>query len=273
MQIIAVSDRFVLHHYLGLGAVGVYALGYRIASVLETVNAGLGNAYRAIFMSNAAELDRTSATDSHAELRERRHRTGQKLADIELKLLTAASLSAQALSSATRELLSLTRIDVQTFAPAWAVSYIVCWGLFAHASYAVLVTPLLYAQGATSRLFWISGTAALINVLACVAFVPQSGLLAAAWATASAHACLAIGAWWTGRRVWPLPRAWGRWGALLACHSVVIAGSFQLDLRVGAWSMRIAAKAALLIASTLVCARCASVSPRLLLQLWPFRGR
>jgi O-antigen/teichoic acid export membrane protein len=264
MQIVAVSDRFVLHHYLGLSAVGVYALGYRIASVLETVNGGLGNAYRTLFISSAAELDR--ADRDEAGLAERKQQAGFKLADIELKLLAAASFSGLALSGATRELLALTRIDLQAFAPAWGVCYIVCWGLFAHAAYAVLATPLLYAQRGTARLFWISGAAAVINVLACVAFIPRGGLLAAAWATAAAHACLAIGAWLTGRRIWPLPRPWVRWGALFACHSLVIACSFQLDMQVTAWPTRVAAKAVLLVAGAFICARCANVSPSVLLQ-------
>lgn len=257
MQIVAVSDRFVLHHYLGLGAVGVYALGYRIASVLETVNGGLGNAYRTIFMSSAAELDHGATS---AELEERRRQTGVKLADIELKLLAAASFSAQGLSSATRELLSLARIDLQVFAPAWSVTYVVCWGLFAHAAYAVLVTPLLYAQRGTARLIWISGAAAVLNVLACVAFIPSSGLVAAAWATAAAHACLALGAWLSGRRIWPLPRSWGRWAVLFACHSLVIACAFQLDVQLSEWPARVATKTVLLIISAGVCARCCNVS-------------
>jgi hypothetical protein len=134
-------------------------------------------------MGSAAELDR--AAPGEAELDQRKHQTGIKPADIELELLAAASFSAQALSIGTRELLSLTRIDVRAFAPAWAVCYIVCWGLFAHAAYAVLATPLLYAQRETARLFWISGVAAPVNVLACVAFSPHSGLVAAAWATAA----------------------------------------------------------------------------------------
>lgn len=263
MQAVAVFDRFALNHYLGLGAVGVYALGYRIASVLESVNGGLGNAYRAMYMRKAAELDRAAAATVAAG--EVRQVAGEKLADLELKLLAAASFSAQLLATGARDLLQLVRIDAQAFSSAWTVTYVVCWGLFAHAAYAVLATPLLYAQRGTARLFWISGAAALVNVLGCVVFIPLAGLIAAAWATAAAHACLATGAWWAARALWQLPRSWGRWGALLAWHSVALAAAFQLDARLDAWLPRCAAKAALMVISAFVCARCAALSPRSLL--------
>lgn len=88
----------------------------------------------------------------------------------------------------------------------------------------------------------------------------SSGLLAAAWATAAAHASLAVGAWLGGRSIWPLPRPWSRWGALFACHSLVIACAFQLDVQLSEWPARVATKAALLGASALVYARCCNVS-------------
>jgi O-antigen/teichoic acid export membrane protein len=253
LQVVAVSDRFVLHHYLGVGAVGVYGLGYRIASVLEAVNGGLGNAYRAVFMRSAAELEQ----DGVAE--EQRQREGVKLAKLEVQLLAAASFGALALSAAARDLLALARIDLQLFGAAWQVSYIVCWGLLAHAAYAVLVTPLLYVERGTSRLLWISGAAALVNLLACIALVPYAGLAAAAWATAAAHLCLAGGAWLSGRSVWPLPRSYTRWAGLFVWHSAGIACAFQLDMWLDDWPTRIAAKAALLSVGALLCASLAQV--------------
>jgi hypothetical protein len=53
---------------------------------------------------------------------------------------------------------------------------------------------------------------------------------------------------------------------LFAAHSLVIATAFQLDLRIAAWSARVAAKAALLVTSAALCMRCVDVSPRALLQ-------
>jgi hypothetical protein len=136
----------------------------------------------------------------------------------------------------------------------------------------VRAIALLREQAAAADSLWDNGqrhldfvppdgwAAALLNVLACVAFIPGSGLIAAAWATAAAHACLAVGAWLSGRRIWPLPRSWGRWGALFACHSLVTACAFQFDAQLSAWPARVAAKAALLIVSAIVCARCSNVS-------------
>jgi O-antigen/teichoic acid export membrane protein len=240
MMTIAVFDRFVLSHALGLQAVGVYALGYRIASVLEAVNGGFGNAYRALFMSSAAEVERGAQP---------RQRVAAVLAGLELKLLAAVSFCAQGLSCATRDLLELARVDMWVFASTWRVAYVVCWGLIAHAAYALLATPLLYAQRATSRMSWISGTAALLNVALCVVLVPRLGLLAAAWATAASHVCLALGAWLAGRRIWPLPRSVVRWAALFLWHTLLICSAYQLDASVETWPVRIAAKLGLLLLS------------------------
>ena len=243
MQVVAVSDRFVLNHYLGLSAVGVYALGYRIASVLESVTGGLANAYRALFMASAADASQDRAQQD------------ARLADLELKLLAAVSFGAHALSIATRDVLALVHIDLLAFAEAWQVSYIVCWGLLAHAAYAVLAAPLFYAQHATSRVAGISMAAAAVNLVGCLLFVPRVGLHAAAWATAASHICLAAGAYVLGRRVWTLPRSLPSWSMLFAWHSLVLALGWQVDVHLDTWPQRIAAKAVLVLLSALVCTR------------------
>lgn len=258
MQVVSMSDRFVLGHYIGLSAVGVYSLGYRIAGVLETINAGLGNAYRALFMQNAAEVD--SATDTQAAAR--RANVAVRLARMELLLLTASSLGGQLLALAARELLWLARIDLQAFSGAYAVSYIVCAGLLCHAAYGVLATPVFYARHATARLPVVSGVAALVNLVACLIWVPRVGMLAAAWSTALSHATLALGAWLLGRRIWALPRPRRSWAILFAMHALVLFAGFQLDVRVADWLPRVGAKLALTVMSTTLALRVVGVSVR-----------
>jgi O-antigen/teichoic acid export membrane protein len=249
MLLVAMADRFVISHALGLSAVGVYALGYRIASVLETVNGSLGNAYRAMFMAAANALpEAPTRAAPHDSLR------ADALARItrsELWLLAAASLSGQGLALASRELLLVAGIDAVDFADAWRVTYIVCWGLFAHAAYVLLATPLFHAQLGTRRLPWISAAAALVNVLACVVYVPTSGILAAAWATAASHITLACGAWLLARELSPAPRAWRGCALLLTCHSLSLLAGWHIERQLIDTLPRLAAKASLLLAGCL----------------------
>ncbi|HEY2732348.1 MAG TPA: lipopolysaccharide biosynthesis protein, partial [Polyangiales bacterium] len=197
MQIIAMADRFVLGHFLGLGAVGVYSLGYRTANVLETINGGMGSAYRALFMKSAPALESASWGEVAA-----------RLVRMELLLMAAASFGAQLLSLGMRELLLVAHIDEHVFAESYHVTYIVCFGLFAHAAYALFATPIIYTQGAIGRLPLISAAAASVNLLGCVLFIPRNGLLAAAWATAASHVTIALGAFLVGRKLVPLARPW-----------------------------------------------------------------
>lgn len=254
MQIVGMSDRFVLGHFLGVGAVGVYSLGYRVATVLEAVNGALGNAYRAIFLNTASALEHVTAAE--------REQGAAKLARTEVLLLTASSVLAQALALATRELLLLVGIDLREFAEATSVTSIVCWGLFAHAVYCVFAAPIVYAQKITGRLPWVSALAAIVNVLACIVFVPQFGLLAAAWATAAAHFALACGAWFAGREAFPVPRPFRRWAALFALTSVVIGAGWQLDRQVADPGVRVAAKLAILVVSALATMRASNTTLR-----------
>lgn len=264
MQVVAMADRFVIGHYLGVGAVGVYSLGYRIAGVLETINLGLVNAYRAIFISAAVGLERVG----HASVGLQREAATEKLAQTELALLAASSTLAQALAVTTHELLVLARIDLKEFAEAASVTYIVCWGLFAHAAYSVLATPLVYAQRSISRLPVISATAAILNLGSCILFVPRSGLLAAAWATAASYLTLACGAWFFGRTVFPLPRRWRSWGALFTVNTCVIAAGWQLDRTLPGWQERAFCKVALLLLSAALTLRSIDMTPRALLGAW-----
>lgn len=268
MQIVGMADRFVIGHYLGVGAVGVYSLGYRIAGVLEAVNLGLVNAYRAIFMSTAVGLERADK----ASVALQRAAATEKLAQTELALLAASSMLAQTLAVTTHELLVLARIDLREFAEAGSVTYVVCWGLFAHAAYSVLATPIIYAQHSISRLPVISATAAILNLGGCILFVPRAGLLAAAWATAASHFALACGAWFFGRNIFPLPRRWRSWCALFTVNTCVIAAGWQLDQTLPGWQERAFCKAALLALSAALTLRAIDMTPRALLGAWTRRS-
>lgn len=268
MQIVAIADRFVIGRYLGVGAVGVYSLGYRIASVLETINVGLGNAYRAIFMSTAVGLERAAEAGAAPQ----RAAASEKLAQTEIALLAASSMLAQGLALATRELLLLARIDLREFADAASVTYIVCWGLLAHAAYVVLATPIIYAQRSISRLPVISAAAALLNLGGCLVFVPRLGLVAGAWATAASHIALACGAWFFGRNILPLPRQWRSWCVLFVLTTCVNAAAWQLDRAVHDWRARVGVKAALLALSALLTLRSTGITPRVLVGVWTKRS-
>jgi len=215
-------------------------------------------------MQNAADADQ--AAQGETERTARRADIAARLARMELLLLTASSLGAQLLALGARELLLLARIDLGVFHGAVSVSYIVCAGLLCHAAYGVLATPVFYARHATARLPLVSGSAALLNLVACVLWVPHLGMLAAAWSTALSHASLALGAWLLGRRVWDLPRNWRSWSGLFALHALSLLAGWQLDAHIAWWPARVAAKLGLVGASAALALRCVGVSVQELAQ-------
>jgi O-antigen/teichoic acid export membrane protein len=250
MQIIAVWDRLVINHALGLGAVGVYSLGYRIAAIVEMANVGLAGAYRASFFSHAARLDEPGGLGRAA--------FAARTARLEHGFLAASGMLALSVSLGTRELLLLARVDPVAFADSWRVTTIVCAGLFAHAGYSILATPIIHATRAIGLLPAVSGLGALVNVVGCVVFIPRYGFLAAAWATVAAHVTIAIGAFFAGQRAMPLPRSFGTWGKLAAATLLAIAVGYQCDAHFATTSWRVGAK---LVVATSAC-----------LALWLFSG-
>jgi O-antigen/teichoic acid export membrane protein len=101
---------------------------------------------------------------------------------------------------------------------AGAVPFL-CFGVAAYSGYSVLAIGV--GRTRQTQLNWIvSGAAALINIVLCIALIPPYGMMGAAVATAVAYLALFVGMTINSQHVYPVPYQWRR---VLTLSSVAIA--------------------------------------------------
>lgn len=259
MQFIISCDRLILTHAWGLGAVGVYAIGARVARVIEAINQGMAAAFRTTFIAHAKRFDAARAdgdTDvAHAEL--------DALARLRVLIFAVACLVCQGVCATAFEVLRALLPNHTGFNEAWRVVPILALGLLGNASYQIFAQSVLYAAGRVRMLPLCSGFGALTSLAAAVLLISPYGAMGAALSNAIGWVTLAASTFLAGRRALPIPQRLrdGLW--LLVTTILLAIGCYALDSNVHAIAPRLACKLVLLSLAVAITCRVADLPRQL----------
>jgi O-antigen/teichoic acid export membrane protein len=184
-------DRLFINGYKGQAEVGIYSLAVRIASVI-------------VFLMTAFQLAwpafAYSIRDDGAAKR--------TYAYVLTYLLFITCWMSLALGSLAPWLVSLLAPHGNFERSAGAVPFL-CFGVAAYSGYSVLAIGV--GRTRQTQLNWVvSGAAALVNIVLCIALIPPYGMIGAAIATLVSYVALFLGMWLRSRAIYPVPYQWRR---------------------------------------------------------------
>jgi O-antigen/teichoic acid export membrane protein len=184
------SDRFFLSHLSGLGEVGLYEIGVRIASAMVLLLTAFRTAWPA-FAYSITDDDEAKRT----------------YAFVLTYLVVIASWAALGLG-----LLAPWLVRLLTTPPFYEGSKVVAplaFGTVAYAAYIVMAIGVGRAR--RTQFNWaITGTAAAVNVALNLILIPPYGMMGAAISTIAAYVAMFLGMTFNAQRVWPVPYQWRR---------------------------------------------------------------
>jgi O-antigen/teichoic acid export membrane protein len=204
---LSLSDRIVLSHFVSMEQLGIYSLGYRVASILDMLFQSFNMAWAPLFYRMAAE--EADAPRTFARL-------------TTYYGIAAFSLTLGALLLFEDLLYLMAR---PAYYPSIPVMRVVVLGFLAHGFYFMVVNQLFYAKKVT-RLPVYSGVAAGVNISLNLLTVPVWGIAAAAWNTVAGYLVLFVLVFVESNRVYPIPYEYGRLARLaIIALGVYLAGS------------------------------------------------
>ncbi len=171
--IMDLSDRMLLQYYTTLSEVGVYALGYNMASVMMVAIAGLNNAWAPYFFSMS---NRPGAKDIIAKLL--------------LYGLCVILFVGLVLVLVARELVLL--ITTPEYYEAYRVMQVIVLA-FIFTGVSTILANLIFYGKTSHRLPLLTGLSACVNIGLNILLIPRFGMMGAAYATLIAmavYACL-----------------------------------------------------------------------------------
>lgn len=200
---LSLSDRWVLEKFVPTSEVGLYLLGYQFGSLTLIAGSSINSALVPIV--NAC-LDDASRRD-------------------EVPRLGTFAFSAIAFCGVGVAVFGSDAIRLLTPAGYHAASRIVPWiaaGFVVQGAYLVVSRGSFYVQN-TSRIPFLTGTAALANVALNVALVPRFGIVAAAVNMVASYAVLALLHGWMAHRLYPIPWQYRSFATVLAAAAACTA--------------------------------------------------
>ncbi len=200
------SDRFFLERFAGVQQVGVYSVGYAIASILNMISGWFNTAYAPYVFSMAKEPD---AKIVYA-----------RMMTYVMAVFTALGLC---LALFSRVILAVVATP-DYYAAVTVVPLIVLAYLLFESSY--LLSFGLDLSGRTEYYPIVVGSGAILNLLLNAFLIPNFGMMGAAWATVFSYALLPLLNYLIVKRLYPIPYEWRR----LLKLAVVTAGIYMLSL-------------------------------------------
>lgn len=207
------SDRFFLVKLAGPREVGLYSIGVRIASAIILLLAAFRTAWPAFAYS--IEDDREAA---------------RTYAFVLTYLVAITSWMALALGLLAPWLVQL--LTTEDFYSAERVVAPLAFAAVAFGAYIVVVIGIGRARQTRSN-WWITGAAAILNVVLNLALIPAYGMIGAAVATIGAYALLFVAMAWKAQRVFPVPYQWRRVATALGVAVGLTVVGRALDVPLG----------------------------------------
>lgn len=159
-------DRIFIEHYYGMSEVGVYSLGYRLASLVLLLLTAFAQAYSPYFYKEASSADQVRAKE--------------RLWVCNNAFMAVAILAATGLSLFAKDLVVLA-FD-ERFVAAYVVVPVVAFGCMVCQTAGILHFSA-YQNKKTMPIVWVLIITAVLNVLLNWWLIPNFGAMGAAWST------------------------------------------------------------------------------------------
>lgn len=188
--VVDLSDRFFLQHFLGLSCVGIYAVGYKYASILLTSIVAFQIAWSPFLISIK---DKSNAKELISRI-------------ITYYILIILFL-VLFLCLFSKEIIMI--ITTPKFYGSYKIVFIVCMGYFFYGWY-LLGMGITYIIGKTQQVMVASIIGAFTNILLNFLLIPLYGMRGAAIATFFSFLIMAIMLWMINQKKYFIPLEWNR---------------------------------------------------------------
>jgi O-antigen/teichoic acid export membrane protein len=214
-------DRLMINALLGLSAAGVFAMGFRVASITVLMMTTLNQALMPLFIESMRKLTDERDPVKTAALQ-------ADLAKLSLVFLTLGALLVQGVTALGPTLIAL--LGTEEFKDSWRVLAPIGASALAWTCYAIFGHAVTYTRQGLRAMSWITLFATLVHVALGFVLIPWLGIEGAAWGTflstaVQAWLCLKV-----GQRYAPVRHAWPRWIGLLAASAVGLALQTWIEL-------------------------------------------
>jgi len=233
----AYIDRIMINRFLSIEEVGLYGIGFRLASATSLIMAGFQGALTPLIYTFYQEGN-----------------TPNQLARI-FRFFTAASLAGYALIAIFANDLIQIFATSKYAAASGVVIFLVPATLLAQA---YIFAPGIAIKKRTHLLVWINLSVAVINTVLNLLLIPLMGIEGAAMATFIGCSCGFAIQMWISQVWYPVPHNWKQLGAATALIALLV--FIVSTLNAGA-SGSVSIKMAALILSTLVIFYTRLISP------------
>lgn len=233
------TSRLLLNGMVGVAAVGVYSMGFRLAWAANVIATALNQAYSPLYvlaLKDAEKADADRARQIHADL----GRTS-------LVSVVLVSCAALAITAWGRELIAV--IATPEFEESWKVLALINASSIAYAFYLPFSQSVLQTHEGTRVLPIATVSSGVTSVVATLVLVPPFGIVGAAVAALAGSVVLALAAYWFGQHRVRLPLERGRWWTVLVTAIGALATFAALDATPMAWLPRFALKTGVLVAA------------------------
>ena len=213
--VISLSDRFLIEHFLGLEALGVYGVAFKFSIPMLLIV----RAFRSAWAPGVL------AVKDPREARE-------VCARITTYFLTSAAIMFLFVVGFSRELVTIVGggramdyVDAHSVIPLVTLGHVL-YGVY------VILTAGVYAEGRTRMLPAVVAVGASLNVAVNLVMIPQIGYIAAAWSTVAANTVMVALLYVITRRFYPVPYEFTRIGKVIAATVIVAValGRFSADI-------------------------------------------
>ena len=202
--IINLSDRFLLHHLLGVEALGIYSITYKLGLPILFAVKAFRSAWAPSVLESADVVQ-----------------TSQMCARITTYYVVVGLFLSLVLATFSHEFIVLVAgRNAQYYLPGKDVVPLVGLAFFSYGLY-VILTAGVYIHGRANALPAIVGAGALLNIALNLFLLPRLGLIAAAWSTLAAYILMVILLFLFVCRFYPVPYEFSRLGKIAIVGIIV----------------------------------------------------
>jgi O-antigen/teichoic acid export membrane protein len=189
--ITSLSDRLILGKMASLSEVGVYTMGYTIASVV-------GMAAQAVNLSNSPVFMSKARQDPDASI--------PLFVELNTTMFGVVVIFGVLVSAFASELVSL--LATTQYSGAVSVIPVVAIGMVFQGLYFTASNPIVFTKSAVKYLPLTSAAGAIVNVTLNLLLIPRLGFMGSAWATVAGYGVWFIAARYLANRCIHVPFAY-----------------------------------------------------------------
>ena len=201
--VLELSDRALLQRFVSLADLGLYSLGYQLASLLTMVATAINLAWTPYMYGVVRDRPDTAPSEL------------SRMTTYYAAVLCCLGLGLALLGGDALRVLTEPEYHQAYRVVPWTVLGLLFCGLY------LVPANLLFLKSRTGLIPLVTIAAGLVNVGLLVALAPRFGIMAGAWATAGGYAVMLLLVWTAARSAFPLRYEYARLGVLLGTAGVI----------------------------------------------------